>query len=78
MQISTNLIRAINDVWCQISGDAYDICDGDNQIALELVLDASRLTSSGYPAEGAEASALIKQHGYSKVLESLDKRIGLL
>jgi hypothetical protein len=78
MQISTNLIRAINDVWCQISGDAYDICDGDNQIALELVLDASRLTSNGYPAEDAESSALIMKHGYSNVLAELDKRIGLL
>ena len=78
MKISDKLLSAIACVWDNIVSDAYEMCEGDNEIALEFVLDASRLTLSGFPQEDHEVSELISEFGYDKVLNVLDKKIQLL
>jgi len=54
------------------------MCDGDNEIAVELVIDASRLEMAGYPDAGKEISALCKAHGFGVVRAALSKTIQLL
>ena len=61
-----------------IAGDAYEMCEGDNEIAVELVIDASRLEMAGYPDAGKEISALCKAHGFGVVRAALSKTIQLL
>jgi hypothetical protein len=78
MKISNNLLSAIACVWDNIVSDVYEMCEGDNEIALEFVLDASRLTMSGFSEENNEVSELISEFGYDKVLNALDKKIQLL
>lgn len=70
--------NAIYATWDYIASDAYDICDGDNSVALELVLDASRLVMNGYAEADAEIKTLCTQHGWDKVFKTLTKRIQLL
>jgi hypothetical protein len=78
MNFSKELLSAIACVWDTIVSDAYEMCEGDNEIALEFVLDASRLTVSGFPQENNEVSDLISAFGYTEVLNALDKKIQLL
>jgi len=70
--------NAIFATWDSISADAYEICEGDNEIAVELVLDANRLTMNGYAEADAEISALCATHGFGTVREQLSKKICLL
>lgn len=78
LAITEQTRRAIVNTWDSISGDAYDMCEGDNEIAVELVIDASRLEMEGYAEAGAEISALCKAHGFGVVRAALSKTIQLL
>jgi hypothetical protein len=78
LEISRATERAILSTWDSIASDAYELCEGDNEIAMELVLDASRLTMNGYPASDAEIKHLCLEHGFGLVCKILAKRIQLL
>lgn len=78
MQITKETQQAIESTWNQIVGDAYDMCEGDNEIAIELVLDASRLAMHGYKTAQDEISALCLQHSFGNVRAQLNKQIQLL
>lgn len=78
LTISRATERAIISTWDAISGDAYEICEGDNRVAMELVLDANRLTLHGYEASDREIRALVLDHGFGLVCAVLSGRIQLL
>ena len=78
IKISKSTENAIYATWDSIASDAYDICDGDNSVAMELVLDASRLTMNGYAEADAEIKTLCHQYDWGDVCETLAKRIQLL
>ena len=78
IEISRATERAILATWDAIASDAYEICEGDNAIALELVLDANRLALQGYEASDREMRALCLEHGFGLVCAVLSKRIQLL
>jgi len=42
INVSKETLNAIERCWQQLGGDGYDAADGDNEIAVELVLDANR------------------------------------
>jgi hypothetical protein len=76
------LSRAIWHTWGQIAPDAMEaIDDGDNECAIELCIDADRLTfHDGGDGKAADEliDELIKKHSYAAVLKTLSKRIALL
>jgi hypothetical protein len=76
--ISKDTQFAILSTWDSIADDAYELCEGDNEIAVELVLDANRLTMNGYAEADAEISALCAAHGFGTVREQLSKKMRLL
>jgi hypothetical protein len=76
--ITESTRRAILSTWDSIASDAYEICEGDNEIAIELVLDASRMTMNGFPEADEEVRALNAVHGYVTVRAELSKKIQLL
>lgn len=78
LTITEQTRRAIVDTWCGIADDAYDQCEDDNEIAIELTIDANRLTMAGYPAADAEISELCKKYDFGKVRAALSKTIQLL
>lgn len=67
MNISKNLKSAINSVWQYIGGEFPE--DIPNEDAVEMCLDADRLTScADNPEAHREYQELIKTHGFTKVL----------
>lgn len=78
LAITEDTRRAIVNTWGSIAEDAYEMCDDDNEIAIELVIDASRLKTAGYPEAGKEISNLCMEHGFGVVRAALSKRIQLL
>lgn len=78
IEISRATERAILATWDYIASDAYDICEGDNAVAMEMVLDANRLALQGYEASDREMRALCLEHGFGLVCAVLSKRIQLL
>ena len=78
LTISGATERAICAVWDAICADAYELCEGDNEIAMEMVLDANRLTMHGYEASDRGIRALVLDHGFGLVRGVLAKRIQLL
>lgn len=78
IEISKATERAIFSTWDSIAADAYEICEGDNSIAMEMVLDANRLTFNGFEASDREVRALCLEHGFGLVCDILSRRIQLL
>jgi hypothetical protein len=76
--ISRATENAVYATWDSIASDAYDICEGDNTVAMELVLDAGRLVMNGYVEADAEIKTLCDEYGWGEVCEILAKRIQLL
>jgi len=72
------LHSAIVRTWDAISGDAYEACEGDNEIAMELVLDANRMAFAGYETEDRMVRDLCAEHGWGTVREYFARRIPLL
>lgn len=72
--------------WSNIAADAIEITEGDNEVAIELCIDADRLTmwtrgpKEKEEAEAAEAALneVLDKHDYAKVLKFLSKNIQLL
>lgn len=76
--ISVSTRDAILNTWSQIAGDAYEACEGDNEIAMELVLDANRLAFAGFEDADQEICDLCKQHNFGVVRKTLSDSIQLL
>jgi hypothetical protein len=68
----------IRKAWNYIAADVYELC-GDNEEALEMCIDANRLSMCVDEPEAEKlVLALVKEHGYSKTLKFLGKNIQLL
>jgi len=80
--VITQLSSAIQNVWNEIGSDVMQ-CDAEcgenttNAGAMESVLDADRLLTSGEKEAHALATSLMKEHGYDKVSKFLCKHIKL-
>lgn len=88
MQLDKDFIKAVSRpiwaTWNYVAPDAD--CEGDNDVAIEICIDADRLTflaqGSEELAEGQRADKLIdeaiKEHGYDAVLKFLSQNIQLV
>jgi len=82
INISNELVRAINAVWDYIGSDCEQCANecGEeltNEMAIESCIDADRLKTNGHKAADKELHALIEQHGYGPVAKALEKKISL-
>lgn len=60
-------------VWNYIGSDCIDLVD-DNECAVEMCIDADRLTTCADAPEADKlVGELIREHGYNKVLKFLSK-----
>jgi len=73
-----DLTNPIYAVWDQIAPDAEDFCDGDNECAVEMCIDADRLLMTGNDAAQLVLRTAIAQHGYTSVLKALSSKIFLV
>jgi hypothetical protein len=78
INVSKETLNAIERCWQQLGGDGYDAADGDNEIAVELVLDANRLTMNGEPEADAEIHTLCMEHGFGHVRSHIAAKLYLL
>lgn len=77
-EIDYPMAWAIQATWESIAADAYEMCEGDNYIAMEFTLDADRLVMNGYNDVEDQLQKLYKEHGYEAVWEYLSENIQLL
>ena len=71
------LAQAINATWRAIAPDAAEFCESNIE-AGEIVLDANRLSTFGYPEAEAMVKVLIKEHGLVKVYNHLAKHFNFI
>ena len=77
--VVATLKPAMMATWNYIGHDVYEMCDGDNLCAVEMVIDADRLDMcGGDAAANLLVRELCKEHGYSKVLKFLNKHFRFL
>lgn len=77
-EIDRCMAWAIQATWESIADDAYEMCEGDNSIAMEFTLDADRLIMNGYNDVEDQLWELYKEHGYEAVWKYLSENIQLL
>ena len=77
-QAVANLKPAVYTVWDSIGYDAEELCDGDNECAVEMCIDAGRLTMFANDAAEVVLRNAIDAHGYKAVLKALSKAIILV
>jgi len=69
------------DVWSQIAPDAMEMCEGDNAVAVEMILDANRL-SMFCGVTGATSEALLSEmytkYGFGQVCQYFALEVSLL
>jgi hypothetical protein len=76
--VISQLNQAVYATWNYIGSDAMEFCESNGD-AIEMVLDADRMTTCGNaPEADALVSELIKEHGYSKVSKFLSKNFRLV
>jgi len=76
--ISKETLNAIAITWDYIAADAYEMCEDDNEIAVEMTIDAGRLKMNNYADAQNEVRSLINAHGYAPVLAAISKKLQLL
>ena len=76
--MTPEFIRAANDVWSSIAVDAYEMCDGENEVAWEFVLDANRLTTFGHPEAEEELKQTLKRVTFQSLIKTLAREYPLL
>lgn len=69
---------AIRATWDEIAADAYELCEGDNAIAVEFVLDANRMTFAGFEEEDLVVAQLCATYGWNETRAYVAKHIQLL
>ena len=73
--VTARLKTPILATWNYIGHDVYEMCEGDNECAIEMCIDADRLTTCGKDEEATLfVRSLIKEHGYPRVLKFLSKQ----
>lgn len=77
MQLNKEVINRLQKpmwaTWNYIGHDAMEFCE-DNECAIELCIDADRLSSCADDPEAQQlVRDLIAEHGYNKVLKFLSK-----
>jgi len=77
-EITKSLENAVLDTWNYLAPDAEELCEGDNTVAVEFVIDAGRLSMQRFPEADQAVKELIKQHGFADVRRALSDRIPLL
>jgi hypothetical protein len=83
MKLDTTVIAQlnvpINNVWGHIADDAYEAGGRvSNTEAMEMVLDANRMSTFGHKDAETLVDELCKEHGYVKVNKFLCKHFKLV
>lgn len=80
MPVHTDIIEAIKNpirmTWSNIAADAAEFVTS-NEEAMEMVIDANRLTMFGYKDADGIIRKMITDSGYPEVLSALSKQIRL-
>lgn len=74
--LTKSTLDAINQTWDSFGSDGYDAAS-NNAEALELVIDANRLTMNGFPDADAEVHVRITEMGWGEFIENLNKLVRL-
>lgn len=83
MKLDHNVIEQlsnpINQVWQYIGGEVEEMVGDANDEALELCIDAGRLTTvANSPSADELVSQLIDEHGITQVFDFLNENIRLV
>lgn len=78
IKIDPVLKQGIVMLWGGLAPDAEEFCENDNEIAMELCLDARRLEMNGYMEAQRQLDALLEQYDWGDIRYSLSKQIQLL
>lgn len=76
-KFSVQFLNDINKVWNAIASDSAEFCD-DNELAVEMCIDANRLAIYGSEKSESELRDHIAAHNYSMVLRELCKVVTLI
>ena len=74
--LTKSTLAAIDQTWGSFGSDGYEAAE-NNAEALELVIDANRLTMNGFPDADAEVHARITEMGWGEFMEKLNKLVRL-
>lgn len=74
--VSREVEAAVRDVWQQLYEESVEVAN--NTEAIELVLDADRLTTGGYKQADDEVEWLIGRFGYEKVAGQIARQVKLV
>lgn len=72
--ITPEIEAAVIGVWNAIAPDAAEVVE-DNECAVEMCIDANRLSTFGYQNEESAVTKLIAEFGYMVVLKALSKKV---
>jgi len=73
---SERLLRDVNKVWNAIAESASGFCE-DNESAVEMCIDANRLSTFASAESEQELTNLVTKFGYKSVLTHLTKQVSL-
>lgn len=76
-KFSVQFLNDVNKVWGAIAPDAAEFCE-DNESAVEMCIDANRLSMYGSEASEIELRGYIAAHNYRIVLRELCKQVSLI
>ena len=76
-KFSVQFLNDVNKVWEAIASDAAEFCE-DNESAVEMCIDANRLSMYGCEASEIELRGYIATHNYRVVLRELCKQVSLI
>ena len=78
MKFSQNFLEDGKATWTAITTDAYEMCNGSDEIAWELIIDSMGTKIFGTPESVDEIRKAITKHGWNEVLKHLAKEHPLL
>ena len=73
-EFSKQLISDVQVVWQAISPDVVEFCE-DNESAIEMCIDANRLSTFANKSSDDEIQSLCKEFGYHTFLRQLSKTL---
>lgn len=76
-KFSVQFLNDVNKVWNTITSDSAEFCE-DNESAVEMCIDANRLSMYGCEASEIELRGYIAAHNYRMVLRELCKVVTLI
>lgn len=74
VNVSKETRYAIADVWGSFGSDGYEAASNNSE-AIELVLDANRLSFNGFPEAEAEIKELLVNMNFGDLVSELSKMI---